>query len=245
MHEILADVVAEQQALDQFLQGIGDRDWLKRTPVNRWNVRQHIAHLATFEEYARDALESRGSRLSEALDFATFDEFVNDTADRGPARSQEVIEWWRLARAAVVDSLSRKDPGERVPWFAGKMSAKTFATSRLVDTWLHALDIHTTFGSEPEELDRLRHVAWFGWKSLPYAFEVNGEDYKEPVRVELIGPGYAKWVFGPEDAEHVIKGKASEWCRVCVGRLDADKARSLVPEGKMAELALRVARTYV
>ncbi len=245
MHEILADVVAEQQALDQYLQAISDRDWARKTPYNRWTVRQHIAHLAAFEEYALDAIEGKGARLAEAGDFASFDDFVKDTANRGPKRSQEVIEWWRLSRAAVIDALSRRDSAERVRWFAGKMAIKTFATSRLVETWLHSLDIHHTFGTEPDELPRLRHIAFFAFQSLPYAFEVAGEDFKEPLRLELIGPNYTKWVFGPEDAPNYIKGRAGEWCRVAVGRLHPDKAESLVTEGKVAEVALAVARTYV
>lgn len=244
MHVILADVVAEQQALDQFLQGIGDRDWKKKTPTNKWTVHQHIAHLAAFEEYALDALTGKGAKLAEAQNFGSFDEFVDDTTTRGPRRSQEVIEWWRLSRAPVIDALSRKDPGERIPWFGGnKMAAKTFATSRLVETWLHAVDIHETFDSEPEELPRLEHIAWFAWKSLPAAFEQAGEKY-EPIRVEVIGPRYAKWVFGPEDADNLIKGKAAAWCRLAVGRLDPGKS-GLTAQGDTAETALRVARTYL
>ncbi|MEE8330867.1 MAG: maleylpyruvate isomerase N-terminal domain-containing protein, partial [Acidimicrobiia bacterium] len=109
MHEILAEVVAEQQSLDQYLQSIKDRDWAKKTPHNRWTIRQHVAHLATFEEYALDAIEAKGARLSEINDFPTFDAFVKDTSNRGPKRSQEVIEWWRLSRAAVIDALSHRD----------------------------------------------------------------------------------------------------------------------------------------
>jgi uncharacterized protein (TIGR03084 family) len=245
VHEILADVVAEQQALDQYLQAISDRDWALKTPHNRWTVHQHVAHLAAFEEYALDAIDGKGARLAEAADFVNFDAFVKDTANRGPRRSQEVIEWWRLSRAAVIDVLSRRDASQRVPWFAGKMAVKTFATSRLVDTWLHALDVHHTFGTEPDELPRLRHIAFFAFQALPYAFEVAGEDFKEPLRLELIGPGYTKWEFGSADSPNYIKGRAGEWCRVAVGRLHPDKATSLVPEGKVAEVALSVVRTYV
>jgi uncharacterized protein (TIGR03084 family) len=245
VHEILADVVAEQQALDQYLQSISDRDWAKKTPVNRWTIHQHVAHLAAFEEYALDALDGKASRLAECNDFPSFNAFVKDTANRGPKRSQEVIEWWRLSRAAVIDALSRRDPSERVPWFAGKMAVKSFATSRLAETWLHALDVHHTMGTEPDELPRLRHIALLSYMTLPYAFEIAGEELTEPLRLELMGPNYTKWVFGPEDAPNFIKGKAGEWCRVAVGRLHPDKAESIVTEGKVAEVALAVARTYV
>lgn len=245
MQGILADVVAEQQALDQYLQSIHDRDWAKKTPYNRWTVHQHVAHLAAFEDYALDAIDGKGALLAEANAFPSFDHFVKDTANLGPKRSQEVIEWWRLSRAAVIEALSRRDSAERVPWFAGKMAVKTFATSRLVETWLHGLDVHHTFGTEPDELPRLRHVAHFAWMTLPYAFKLAGEDFSEPLRLELVGPNYTKWLFGPEDSPNFIKGRAGEWCRVAVGRLQPEKAESLVAEGAVAKRALSVVRTFV
>ncbi len=61
------------------------------------------------------------------------------------------------------------------------------------------------------------------------------------VRVELVGPGYARWVYGPEDSEHVIRGQASDWCRLVVGFIDAAEAESLSAEGALAEAALDLA----
>ena len=49
MHQILADLVAEQQALDQFLQTVKDRDWKTKTPAAGWDVRDQVSHLAFFE----------------------------------------------------------------------------------------------------------------------------------------------------------------------------------------------------
>ncbi len=136
------------------------------------------------------------------------------------------------------------DANDRVAWVVNSMSAKAFATIRLMETWAHGLDIHHTFGDEPEDTPRLRHVAWLGWRALPYAFEVAGQEYREPVRVEVIGPTYEKWVFGPEDSTQTIRGQAGEWCRVAVQRLSADKT-SLKASGDVAEMALKVARAYV
>ena len=245
MHGILADLVAEQQMLDQYLQGIRDRDWRTKTPAKGWDVRDQVSHLAWSEEYAYNALAEGGSRLSEALDYESGELFTQAGVARGRAmRPQEVIEWWRGSRAKVVDCLSRTDPRTRVPWFAAPMSAKSFATARQMETWAHGLDIHMTFGDQPEDTNRLRHIAWLGWRSLPYAFELAGEDYAEPVRIELIGPDYSKWVFGPPNGQQLIKGSAGEFCRVAVRRLDSEKT-SLRAEGKVAEIALRVARAYV
>lgn len=244
MHAILADLVAEQQALDQYLQGQRDRDWTKPTPAAGWTVQDQVSHLAHSEEYALDALTNDGARLGDVADFATPEAFTQSGVDRGrKMRPQEVIEWWRGKRAAVVDALSRRTPKDRIPWFAAPMSARAFATARLMETWAHGLDVHHAFDDEPEDTPRLRHIAWLGWRALPYAFRVAGEDYPEPIRVEVMGPGFNKWIFGPVDTDQVIRGGAGEWCRVAVQRLAAGET-SLVAEGDVARTALQVARAF-
>ena len=244
MHQILADLVAEQQAVDQFLQTIRDRDWKTKTPAAGWDVRDQVSHLAFFEEYAYNALAEGGSRLSDIDDYASGEDFTMAGALEGrKLRPQEVIEWWRGSRARVVDVLSRTDPKKRIPWFAGDMSAKAFATARQMETWAHGIDVHDAFGAEPEDTVRLKNIAWLGWRALPHAFGVAGEDYTETVRLELIGPNYAKWLFGPDDSEQLIKGRAGDWCRVAVRRRSAH-GTSLIAEGKVAEVALSVARAY-
>ena len=179
-----------------------------------------------------------------AAKFKSTEEFNKDGVKHGRTmRPQQVIEWWRQARAKVVDELSRMNGTERTAWVAGDMSAKTFATARLMETWAHGLDIHGGVGAESEDTTRLRHVAFLGWKSLPWAFQVAGEDYPQPIRVELKAPEYQKWIFGPEDSENVVRGHAGEWCRVVVRRVKAADTE-LEFEGDLAEQALLLARAY-
>ena len=113
-----------------------------------------------------------------------------------------------------------------------------------METWAHGLDIHAAVGSEPVDTTRLRHVAFLGWATLPYAFQVAGEDYPTPVRVEVRAPEYQKWVFGPEDSDQVIRGEAGEWCRVVVRRLDASET-GLEASGDVATRALQIAKAYL
>ena len=133
---------------------------------------------------------------------------------------------------------------ERLPWLGTDMSAKSFGTARLMETWAHGLDIHAAVGSVPEDTTRLRHVAFLGWASLPHAFEAAGEEYPAPIRVELRAPEYQKWIFGPDNAQQVVSGEAGEWCRVVVRRVDSSDT-ALEASGEIAELALRVAKAYL
>jgi uncharacterized protein (TIGR03084 family) len=112
-----------------------------------------------------------------------------------------------------------------------------------METWAHGLDIRTALDRDDEDTPRLRHIAWLGWATLPYAFEQAGEDYPEPIRIELTGPGYTRWVFGPE-SDQLIKGPAGEWCRIAVRRMEHEDAQNLTATGEIAETALRVARAF-
>lgn len=244
MREILSDLVAEEQTLDQLLQKIAIRDWQRSTPSNNWSIQNIVAFLASSEEFALRVLQEGRAAIDESGIYASLQDFAVPGIERGQSmRPQDVIEWWRGARAAVVDALSRMDRSERVAWFVNDISAQTFATARLTEAWAYGLDVQTVAAVEVEDTPRLRHIAWLAWRSLPHAFKRAGHAYV-PVRVELIGPGYAKWVYGPEDAEHRVKGSAGEWCRVAVQRLPSDQT-SLVAEGDVAELALQVVSTAV
>lgn len=254
MREILSDLVAEQQSLDQFLQQVHERQWKLPTSAPGWSIHDTVCHLAYTETFAASVI-AEGQSFIDAQNITDLDDF----ASRGPAqgvdkRYQEVIEWWRNGRADVVDALSRMEATDRIPWLVRPTSAKAFATLRLMETWAHGLDIEDAMEGllpEPEEDEepegdspRLRHVAWLAHRMFPYAFEAAGIEFPtRGIRVELMGPKYARWVYGPEDAEAVIKGIASEFCRVAVHRMDVNDS-TLKAIGPEAETALQVIRTY-
>lgn len=245
MREILADLVAEQQALDQLLQRAPERDWKRKVPGGKWTVQDTISHLAWSEGYAMSALDGDRKALAKATKASTVDELNELGVREGQGkRPQEIIEWWRHNRAAVVEALSHRRPADRIPWFVSDMSARTFATSRLMETWAHGLDVHAALEREVVDTIRIRHVAWLGWATLPYAFAAASEDYPAPIRLELVGPAYSSWVFGPPDTEQVIKGSAGEWCRLAVGRMSARSIGNLTAIGDTAEKALRLARAF-
>lgn len=243
MRDILSDLVAEQQFLDQSLQRIPIKIWDMVTPSKPWTVRDTIAHLADFEELAADSIAG-GNQIQTWRNATDLDAMKKEAIKRGRGmRPQDVIEWWRGGRAKVVEPLSHMGAADRIDWIAGDMSARTFATYRLMETWSRGLDIYATLGLEVEDTSRIRHVCWLGWKTLPHAFKEAGEDY-EPVRVEVIGPAYAKWVYGPDDTDQLIKGSASDWARIAVRRMKPE-ASTLKVEGDYARKALQVAKAYV
>lgn len=254
MREILSDLVAEEQALDQFLQRISERQWSLPTSAPGWSIKDTVSHLAHTEDFAAKAIAG-GSAVVEDAGITDVNEWTAVGVKIGrDMRYQQVIEWWRNSRADVVDALSRMEGTDRVSWIHGDMSARAFGTLRLMETWAHGLDIKDamdgllTYDEDEEDptadTSRIRHIAWLAHRMLPFAFAEAGEEYPDSgIRLELMGPRYSRWVYGPEDAKDVIKGIAGEWCRIAVHRLE-HTATSLKAEGDKAEAALRVVRTY-
>jgi len=249
MREILSDLVAEQQHLDQFLQTLRDRQWSISTPAEGWTIQDTVSHLAYVESFAAEVLEE-GKKRVDREKITDLDAWTEIGAEQGRGRRhQEIIEWWRT---------------DRVPWLYGDMSAQSFANLRLMETWAHGLDIKaaildriTPLPAPPEGLEeeeewndpladttRLRHIASLGQRSLPFAFEQAGEEFpSQGIRVEVMGPLYAAWRFGPEDTDQVIKGMAGDWCRLVVQRQTAEET-GLKAVGDHAETALKIARAY-
>ena len=137
------------------------------------------------------------------------------------------------------------DPNVRVPWGIG-MRPPSFVTARLMETWAHGLDVCAALGVEPDDTDRLAHVAWLATRALPYAYTVAGrEPPAEPLRVELTLPSGAPWTMGPSRRANRITGPAGEYCRVFVHRLKRADAPDVHADGPAAIDALAVARAFL
>ena len=73
-------------------------------------------------------------------------------------------------------------------WVSGDLSARTLATTRLSECWIHTGDVAEALGVELEPPDRLWHIARLAWRTVPYAFARAGRDAPGPVAFELRGP---------------------------------------------------------
>jgi uncharacterized protein (TIGR03084 family) len=245
--ELLADLEAEQLGTQAVLRSIDRDDWFRATPAKGWDVRDTVAHLADTDEIAVDTCTGGSRPLN---DFAATLASPEDVTLWGVLRGRrhtgaEVLAWWEDASAVERDTLARLDPATRVPWGLG-MRPNSFVTARLMETWAHSLDVHSALGVRKPDTDRLRHVAWLGYRALPYAFSF-AERERPPgeLRVELTLASGDCCVLGPADAPHRITGSADEFCRLFVHRLDLADAAGLRAEGEGAIAALEVARAFL
>lgn len=250
---LVGDLADEADALDALLTTLDDSSWATPTPAAGWDVRDSVAHIAIGNELATECVTQRRvpRLMQEGLEAILAGEtaakaFELKMLARGRQMSpSDVRRWWRAGNAALCDALASADPVTRLPWGPNRMSPASFTTARVMETWAHGLDCFDATGVEPTYTDRLRHVADLSVRALPYAFMINGMDAPGSVRVELEAPSGATWSIGPDDASTVIRGAASDWCRVAVHRDRADERSRLRGEGPDARDVIRYVQAYL
>jgi uncharacterized protein (TIGR03084 family) len=124
------------------------------------------------------------------------------------------------------------------------MSALTFTTARLEETWGHGQDVADALGVRRVDTDRLRHIAHLGVLTRGYSFTNQGRPAPtEDVRVELVSPSGERWVWGAETARHRVTGSARGFCLVVTRRrhlADTD----VVAEGAIAVAWMTIAQAF-
>jgi len=250
---LVGDLAAEGAALGSLLASLTPDQWLTATPAAGWDVRDSVAHVAIGDELAYECVtEHRVPKLmQEGLEAilegdSAAKAFELRMVGRGRQMSaDDVHRWWRTGNEALCTVLLAADPVARLPWGPNRMSPASFTTARVMETWAHGLDCFDAVGVTPTYTDRLHHVADLSVRALPYAFMINGVEAPGPVRVELEAPSGATWDVGPSDAPTVIRGVASDWCRVAVHRDRHDERSRLRGEGPDADDVIRYVQAYL
>ncbi|MEW2354458.1 maleylpyruvate isomerase family mycothiol-dependent enzyme [Spirillospora sp. NPDC029432] len=242
MGDVFDDLAAEFEHLDGVLAGLDAAAWAAPSAAGGWTVADVVIHLAQTNELAI------ASAAGESAAFARDDGLtVDEAADRLVAAQrgtspEELLARWRDGAREALAAIRACPPGTRLPWVASSLSPRTLATTRIAEHWAHALDITVPLALPYPDTARLRHIAWLGHRTLPYALAAAGER-AGPVRCELTGPDGDLWEFGDPAAGSVIRGEAGEFCRVGARRLPAAESK-LAAEGPHAAIALRHLRNY-
>ena len=134
---LLRDLGDEQSDLDGVVADLDATGWATPTPAAGWDVRDTIAHLAFSEDLAVLAMTDEGTFETRRGELIAVAETVGDVmVERGRAMTGvEVRDWWREQRARTRSLLAARDAKDRIPWIVGTMSAMSFATGRLMETW--------------------------------------------------------------------------------------------------------------
>jgi uncharacterized protein (TIGR03084 family) len=242
MADIFADLSAEYEQLDGILAALTPARWAHASAAAGWTVSDVVLHLAQSEELA---LASAAG--DEAAFAAASGSRVDALADARVAAQRDIspgdlLARWRTAAGATPGALRAQPGGARLQWITNRISPAALATTRLAEHWTHALDITGPLGIPYPDTARLRHIAWLGHRTLPYAFAIEGID-GGPVYCELTGPSGEAWRLGDPAAPSVITGPAGEFCRVGARRLAPDDS-TLSATGPLGAQSLAILRNY-
>mgnify|MGYP001160173908 CR=1 FL=1 len=251
MHEVVAALTEQQDELTALLADLDAEGWARPSACEGWSVSDVVLHLAQTNEMATGSASGDFAGTLERLTKGVTGEQsdIDGGADalvaheRG-ASPAEVLARWNESCRALRAALLEHDPADRVTWVVGTMAARTLATTRLAETWIHTGDVAVGLGASLTPGDRLWHVARLAWRTLPYAFARDGLAPPGPVAFELTAPSGAPWSFQPgEPAATVIAGPGLDLCRIASRRVDpVDTA--LRGTGPDAEAVLAVVRTW-
>ncbi len=240
LSDLIADLVAEQQALDDVMASLGNDDWAMATPSPGWTVGDQIGHLTYFDGTAAQAItDPDGFQLS-ARSLLTMVGNGGDTLDDltlGRLRvlsTTERLEAWRFGRNQLAAAAAGLANDARVPWYGPSMGARSFLTARLMEVWAHGQDIvDATDGHRPVS-DRLQHIAQLGVITRGWSYANRRMEAPEvPIDVVLDAASGAVWTWGPGDATEVVRGTAEDFCLVVTQRRHVDDT-SLATSGEAA-----------
>lgn len=246
MKSLCQDLREEHSSLDKMVAPLAKNDWDKVTPFGDWTIRDEIIHLAYFDGTGLLAATdgTAFARHSEEL-IGNFAHFEDDYLNAGRVISSSVLlSRWRDDREALLRALDILDPKQRLPWYGPPMSARSFATARLMETWAHAQDVADTLKLERPATNRLRHIAHIGVTTFGWSYINRGMAVPQsPFRVELTSPGGEIWNWGPEDATNAVRGNAQDFCLVVTQRRHVEDT-NLVTTGNVAHEWIRLAQAF-
>ena len=246
MEQICNDLAMEQQELDAVVANLDEAGWKTKTPSEGWDIKEQIRHIAYFEDRARLA----------ASDQEAFKEWFAEMQQEPDKMARHVeitgkdltgagtLNWWREERRALLDILRKMDRKTRLAWYGPPLSALSFATARLMETWAHGQDVLDALGIERKPTERLRHIAHLGVSTLKWSYANREMEVPDaPVRVELTGPSGDMWGWGPEDAKDMVKGPAQDFCMVAVQRRHVADT-NLIITGETAQHWMSIAQAF-
>lgn len=227
--KLRTDLLDEQQALENVVGQLSENAWSLPTPSEGWSVADQIGHLSYFDDAAVLAITDPVAfreKVGELWAIAGGGDRAMDDLTLGACRrmsSAEVLAHWRGNRKALAEASLELDDERRVDWYGPAMSAKSFLTARLMETWAHGQDVVDTVGIVRPSTDRLVHIARLGYLTRAWSYSNRGLPApSDAVRVELVSPSGSAWILGPEDALESVMGEAEDFCLVVTQRRHPD-----------------------
>jgi len=252
---IVSALAGEQGALRDTLAGLSEADFARPSQCPGWSIADVVLHLAQTDEIAWGSASgdlAAGAALAGwDLTWLGHDGPVDVDEIAGAAVEQArglapdpLLARYTAAAEKMCAALAACDPRAPLPWVVGRLPARTLATTRLAECWIHAGDIGYALGIEPEPSERLWHIARLAWRTIPYAFVKAGRELHGPVSLVLKAPDGSTWHFEhDEPAATVVEGDAHQFCLLAARRIGPAES-GLTATGPDADAVLELARTF-
>jgi len=244
MTTICADLKNELEALDAIVSRLGGADWNRLTPAEGWTVRDQIIHIGGTDRSAAVAAAEPERFKTEFLHADRHERIKRIEMETASLHGSELLAWWRNGYRTLLGLFLQLEAKTRILWFGPPMSAMSFATARLMETWAHGQDIVDALGIDRPGTERLRHVAHIGVLARPFSYHVNQMTMSGiAIRIELVSPSGLCWSWGNAEASNRVSGRALDFCLVVTQRrhlADTD----LRVEGPAAQEWITIAQTF-
>ncbi len=224
MLDLCQDLNAECKELADFALLMEPADWERATRFHGWTPWDEVAHLCLLDDighlaatdekaFAVKAAMLKGRRAAGEEISA-----IARTTYAHMAGPQLVAHWLEVNRQ-LAGALSNLDAKARLPWFGPTMSARSFATARLMETWAHGQDIFDLLSVRRKNSARLKHIAHLGVTTYEWTFKNRGLSAPLPIPyVCLQGPSGEAWSWGVSSSVDLVTGMAEDFCLVVTKR---------------------------
>lgn len=224
MIELCKDLQAEYAQLAALGASLSAPQWRLPTAFHGWTPWDQIAHICLMDEVgllAATDVPAFSVRAAELRKRRAGGEEISAIAraSYGHLEGPELLRHWTPIYEALVSALALRGPKDRLPWFGPDMSARSFATARLMETWAHGQDIYDRLKLGRVASGRLRHIAHLGVSTFAWTFQNRGLPVPEtPPHVALAGPQGASWAWNEASLTDYVRGSAEDFCLVVTQR---------------------------
>ena len=249
MQDTCRDLLAEYQSLADLCETLTPAQWQTRSTFFGWTPWDEIAHLCYFDEtalqsatdadaFARD-MKALGARL------ATGEQISAIARERyGALDGATLTRHWRGLHERLVAALAGLDPKARLPWYGPSMSARSFATARLMESWAHGQDIWDVIQRQRPATARLKHIAHIGVTTFGWSFVNRKLPVPAPVPYIALGaPDGSLWTWGEPSDTDWVRGRAEDFCLLVTQRRNRADTQ-LTALGDAADQWLAIAQCF-
>ncbi|HMS87836.1 MAG TPA: maleylpyruvate isomerase family mycothiol-dependent enzyme, partial [Acidimicrobiales bacterium] len=151
MDDVLAALDAQQQELGAVVDRLRPDQLTLPSRCPGWSVADVLLHLAQTNEMAVASVEGRVvAWMHDAAQGLPPGGHVDDWAgalvagERGAP--DQAVARWRASTAAQLAAFTTCPPHARLTWVSGELAARTLATTRLAEAWIHTVDAVVAVG---------------------------------------------------------------------------------------------------